>query len=366
MLRHSDVLAAAARLQGRIYHTPLCESLLLNQWLRGHRVVFKCENLQRTGAFKVRGALNAVSQLLEQRQCDPAGQASAPWVVAYSSGNHAAAVAWACSTVEPSLRCTVFMPENVSPLKAQATAAYGAKVVLLPTRQEAEQACAEAVVRDGAILIPPFDADAVIAGQGTAILEALQDLSGKEVWGRAGVTTHRNPTPLIRGNCDAIFVPVGGGGLVSGSYLAASGFEKPPLVFGAEPLQANDAAQSFRSGSIVKLTQQPITLADGTMTLALSERTFQYVKQLNDVIEISEMQLRYWTQWLTHLLKQTLEPTAALGMGAAHAWLKTQTEPRTVLVLLSGGNLAVAKHRQVWGCEYPDFLTQLPCLSLDI
>eukprot|EP00808_Paulinella_micropora_P002501 g72113.t1 len=346
-----DVLSAASRLQGHIYRTPLCESYLLNQMLgRGHRILFKCENLQRTGAFKVRGALNALLTALEARP------RSNPYVVAYSSGNHAQAVAWACATVQPSLRCTIFMPDNVSPLKAQATAAYGAEVQLLRTRQEAERACAEAVEKHHATLIPPFDSDAVIAGQGTVVLEALADFREKRIQARAGVAASRSPPNHTSETIHAVFVPVGGGGLVSGSYLASYSQPDPPLVFGAEPLQANDAALSFRSGNLVKLSEQPVTLADGTMTLSLSPRTFSYVKQLEDIIEVSENQIRYWTQWLTHLLKTTIEPTSALGMSAAATWLRMQHEPRTVLVLLSGGNMAVSKHRQIWGCKFQDYL----------
>lgn len=336
-LAHSDVLKAAARLakSGRLYRTPTFECPALNKMMGGNRIFFKCENLQRIGAFKSRGALNTILSLHERGEVPPR-------VVAYSSGNHAQAVSWACA--ESNIPCTIFMPDNVSPLKAAATASYGAEVVLSPTRPESE-ALAQKAVEEGAFLIPPFDHDDVITGQGTACLEALQDLESD------GVAV------------DAVIAPVGGGGLISGTYLAAQGFralntDEPPIVIGAEPKEGNDASRSFQSGMIHKLPCQPVTMADGAMTMSLSKRTFQYVQRLHSFHEVDEDNIRYWTQWLTHLLKMTIEPTSAMPVAAAHNYLTQhpQKGARNILCIISGGNIAHGMRQRVWESD------QLGCL----
>lgn len=312
---HDDVVRASARLEGLVRRTPLAQSATLDAML-GHRVRFKCECLQRVGAFKARGALNALLARAERGE-------RPEHVVAFSSGNHAQAVAWAAR--ERGIRATIVMPAGASEVKRLATAAYGAEVVLTPDRVTAEAESARRVA-DGATLIPPYDDDDVLAGQGTACLEALQD--GAEP--------------------DAIFAPCGGGGLLSGTYLAARG---RALVFGAEPQTANDAARSYREGRIVRFDRAPETVADGVQTLSLSERTFAHVRHSAGIYEISEDDIAYWTQWLTHLLKLTIEPTAALGMAAAHRWLRDRASRSTVLVILSGGNLSAATRARIWERE---------------
>ena len=185
--------------------------------------------------------------------------------------------------------------------------------------------------REGAFFVHPSDNDDVIAGQGTACLEALQD----------------GAKP------DAIFATCGGGGWLAGSFLAAQGIP----VFGAEPAIANDAARSLRDGKIFGFDATPMTVADGARTLHISERTFYYLKQLAGFYEIAERDIVYWTQWLQHLLKLSVEPTSAVAMAAAQAWLKNQTSKKRVLVLLSGSNLDAATQRHIWAENYLD---QLP------
>ncbi len=317
---HPSVIAEAhKRLAPYIHHTPLLSSQLLNEML-GHEVVFKVEAMQKIGAFKIRGALNTMLMLKEQGKLPQE-------VVAYSSGNHAQAVALAGKLL--GVKVHMLLPGNVSPIKKQATAAYGAHVIATQTRQEAEQKAAE-MQAAGMYLIPPYDHDGVIAGQGTACYEALQD----------------GAKP------DAIFAPCGGGGLMSGTWLAAQLLAPDAKTYAAEPLEANDAAQSYRQGSIVRFEEAPKTIADGVRTLAISERTFHYLKQLDGFYEISERDIVYWTQWLMHLLKVTVEPTSALGMAAACAWFKTQKQKRRALVILSGGNLAPETYRAVWEKDY--------------
>jgi len=327
-----DVAAAAARIAGRVMHTPVVASRTLDEMM-GHSLLFKCENLQRIGAFKARGALNTMLWLREQGRLPGS-------VVAFSSGNHAQAVAWAARDLGVS--ATIFMHEQSSAVKRAATEAYGARVVLRERRVDAEREAEEMGNEPGYALIPPYDHDQIICGQGTSALEALGD----------------HP------EAEAVFVPVGGGGLLSGTVIATKGSGPAPgkrgaprLVFGGEPLLANDAARSLREGRIVAFDDAPATIADGARTLCLSERTLVYAKQSDGIFEIEEEEMASWTQWLTHLLKLQIEPTGALGMAAAARWLGQQAPRRTVLVILSGGNADAATMRRVW---QTDHLTRSP------
>ena len=316
MLPIQAIIDAANRLRGHIHQTQVAESALLNRWL-GHRILFKMENQQRVGAFKARGALNTLAWLRESG-------GTLPHIVAYSSGNHAQAVSWAASKL--GFKATIFTPQDTSRVKASATRGYGAEVVFCQSRREAEQRAAEMAARPDHLLLPPYDHDQVIAGQGTACYEALQQT----------------------GEVDAVFAPCGGGGLLSGTLVAARSLSPKAKVIGAEPLAANDAVQSLRQGSIVRLAQSPMTLADGAATLAVSERTFGYLRQLDDLLEVDEEPMVYWTQWLQHLLKSQIEPTSAMAMAAAHDWLKGQQGPITLLVIISGGNIAPASMARIW------------------
>jgi threonine dehydratase len=244
-------------------------------------------------------------------------------VVAFSSGNHAQAVAWACAQL--GIRSTILMPRGTSDVKHRATVAYGAEVEITSNRKIAETRAAE-LAAAGAFLLPPYDHDDIICGQGTACLEALSD----------GVEP------------DAIFAPCGGGGLLSGTWLAASGVAPGAEVWGVEPETANDAARSYRDGTIRRFDAAPRTIADGVRTLALSERTFSYVRRTAGIVEIDEDAILAWTQWLTHLLKVTVEPTAALAMAGAARWLRARATPSVALVILSGGNLSKATRARIW------------------
>jgi threonine dehydratase len=326
-LKLEDIEKANNRIHKLIRNTPIFSSSLLNYYL-GHEIFFKAECMQKTGAFKARGACNAIAWLIENNQ-------KPKHVVANSSGNHAQAVAWAASQF--GVESTIFMPANASKIKAQATAAYGARVVLCESRAEADEKVRQASEEKGTYWIPPFNHEQVIAGQGTAVYEALQKL----------------------GEVDAVFAPCGGGGLLSGSLIAANGLCPKAEVIGAEPLNANDAAQSVKSGSIQRLQSSPDTIADGAMTLAVGNITFDYLKKLNDIIEIEETLIIYWTQWLTHLLKLQIEPTSALSMGAAQQWLKKQNSKKRVLIVLSGGNIDQETFLKIWGKNY---LTEVPGL----
>lgn len=324
----AGVNAASARISSRILRTPVVASRTLDEFL-GHSVLFKCENLQRVGAFKSRGALNTLLWMKEQG-CLPKR------AVAYSSGNHAQAVAWAAR--ELGIKADIYMPEVSSSVKRAATEAYGARVHLRASRAEMERETESAGAEPGCALVPPYDHDEIIHGQGTATAEALDD------------------HPEV----EAVFAPVGGGGLLSGTTLAVKGADGAPrLVFGGEPLLANDAARTLREGKLFRWSDPQPTMADGARTLSLSERTWAIVKQADGIFEIPEEEIAYWTQWLAHLLKLQIEPTGALGMAAAARWLAQQpARPRrTILVILSGGNADAATMRRVWE---KDHLAQPP------
>jgi len=320
------VPAAARRIAPFIHRTPIIESHLLNAWL-GHEIIFKVEGLQKVGAFKIRGALNALLAAKEENKLPKE-------IIAFSSGNHAQAVALAAKLL--GIKATIIMPKFVSKVKQQATRRYGANIILTDTRQETEALAAEKQ-QQGMWLLHPSDNDRVIAGQGTACLEALQD----------GV------------NPNAIFATCGGGGLLSGTYLAAQALAPKAKVFGGEPKMGNDAAESYRTGKIVTLPDTPMTIADGARTLHISERTFAYLQKLAGFYEIPERDIIYWTQWLSHLLKVSVEPTSAVAMAAAFEWLKTQKNKQRVLVILSGGNVDADTQRQIWE---KDYLGQIPAL----
>ncbi len=315
-LKLGDVEAALKRIRAMMHLTSIYSSMRLNQLL-GHEVYFKAECAQRVGAFKARGAANTLAWLKETN-------ALPKKVIAYSSGNHAQAVAWAARHF--GVAAEIFMPKDVSKVKLVATPNYGATVTLFETRQAAEEG-AQVAIKAGAARIPPYDHDQVISGQGTACLEAMDQISG---------------------DIDAVFVPCGGGGLLSGTWIAAKGRRPSIKVFGGEPLAANDAARSVREGHIIHLEKAPNTIADGVRTLAISDRTFRYLKQVDGIFEITEEEILDWSQWLCHLLKLHLEPTAALGMAAARAWLKKQDKQKKVLVILSGGNMDSATAKKVW------------------
>ena len=311
-----NIIAAKKRIDPYINETPILSSSLLNDWL-GHDLFFKCENFQKIGAFKARGGLNTVAWLVETGQ-------KPKKIVANSSGNHAQAVAYAAQQF--GIPATIFMPEYSSQVKIQATKGYGAEVVLSKTRDITDKLVREASMEKGTYWIPPFNHDQVICGQGTAAYEALSELE----------------------NIDAVFTPCGGGGLTSGTYIATKGLSPKTKVYGVEPLNANDAAESLRTGSIQRLPGIPNTLADGAMTMAVGDITFEYLKKLDGFYEVEEDKIVYWTQWLTHLLKCRLEPTCAMPMGAVVQWLKTQTNKKRVLVIVSGGNMDQATSLKIW------------------
>ncbi|BDX05474.1 serine/threonine dehydratase [Planctobacterium marinum] len=331
MLDHQAIIDAYTRIKDKVHQPPIMESTLLNEWL-GHRILFKPECLQKTGAFKFRGATNVLARLQQEN-------ALPERIVANSSGNHAQAIAYAAATFN--IPATIYTINSVSKVKAAATESYGAKVIKFETRVEADAAVKAAAEQKGTLWIPPFDHPDIIAGQGTACYEALHQVEDR---------------------VNAVFAPCGGGGLLSGTLLAAKGYCEDIQVIGAEPLNANDAARSLRSGKIESLDGPPVTLADGAATPAVGQHTFPLLQKTDAFYEVEENRIAYWTQWLQHLLKLHIEPTCAMTMEAVVNWLKESkpSQVQTCLVILSGGNIDQQKMAQVWR---EDHLHQSPTLN---
>ncbi len=304
-ISYADVAAAAATIEGVATHTPVLTSRYVDQSV-GARVYFKCENFQRVGAFKFRGAYNALSRLSDgQRRSG---------VVAFSSGNHAQAVALAARLL--GMPATIVMPSDAPPAKLAATRGYGAEVILYERMHEDREALAARLIAErGGTLIPPFDHAEVIAGQGTAAKELIEEV----------------------GALDYLLVCVGGGGLISGCALAAAALSPGCKVIGVEPEAGNDAQQSLRSGRIVRIPV-PQTIADGAQTPALGRLTFPIMQRLvADIVTVSDAQLREQMRLFATRMKIIVEPTGCLAAAAVMNRL-VPVQGKRVGVIVSGGN----------------------------
>ncbi len=309
MVSFEDVQQAAQRLKGIAHLTPVATSRTLDDRLSA-RLFLKCENLQRAGAFKFRGAYNAVSKL-------SAGE-RARGVLTYSSGNHAQAIALACRLL--GAQATIVMPENAPAAKRRATEGYGARIVAYDPAREKREEVAERLRREGdPVLIPPYDHADVIAGQGTAALELFE---------QAG--------PL-----DLLLVPCGGGGLLSGCALAARALAPGCRVVGVEPELADDATRSFRTG-VLQTVSNPPTIADGARTPSLGTLTFPLVRQnVDEMATVSDDELVRAMRFVWERMKLVVEPTGVLGLAAALSG-RLDVRGKRVGVILSGGNVDLA------------------------
>lgn len=302
------VFAAADRLVGIAHRTPVLTSTRLDAEL-DMRLFLKAEHLQRVGAFKFRGAYNAIS-----RHAGPAG------VVAFSSGNHAQAVAKSAQLL--GIPATIVMPTDAPASKLAATRGYGAQVVLYERRTEDRAAiAAEIASRTGALLLPPFDHPDVIAGQGTAALELIEQV----------------------GPLDAVIAPLGGGGLLAGTCLAVRATLPDALVFGSEPAAGDDGKQSLDAGRIVHIAV-PQTLADGAQTTALGELTFPIIqREVTDIVLVGDEELVAGMRSLAATCKAVVEPTGVLAYAAARI-LRDRLAGMRVGVILSGGNVDLDRY----------------------
>lgn len=307
----ADVDQAAARLDGVAHRTPVVTSRLLDERL-GASVFLKCENLQRMGAFKFRGAYNALAQLTPEQR--------AAGVVAFSSGNHAQAVALAGQLL--GIPATIVMPHDAPAAKVAATRGYGAEVIGYDRHvQDRANIAGQVAEERGAVLIPPYDHPDIIAGQGTAARELLAEV----------------------GDLDAIFVPLGGGGLLAGTALAVQAAAPDCRIFGVEPAAGDDGRQSLQTGSIVRI-EVPDTIADGAQTSSIGEHNFAIIRRaVTDILAVPDEALVAEMRVLATYTKLVVEPTGALGLAGLRS-VAADFAGRRVGVVLSGGNLDLARY----------------------
>jgi threonine dehydratase len=300
-----QIQAAKERLNGHASVTPVMTSRTLNQWI-GAEVYFKCENLQRIGAFKFRGAFNSISKLSKAERNRG--------VITYSSGNHAQAVALVGRML--GIRTTIVMPNNAPEIKRAATRDYGATIVEYDPENDSREAVAERLqAKNGFTMIPPFDHLDVIAGQGTAALEMFDHV----------------------GHLDTLLVPCGGGGLLSGSAVAAKNLDSGCRVIGIEPELADDATKSYYTKKLHRVKNPP-TIADGTRTPSLGKITFPLVLEYVDEMKtVSEAAIIKAVKFFFYRMKLVVEPSGALGLAAVLS-RAADTKGRTGIII-SGGNI---------------------------
>jgi threonine dehydratase len=302
------VLAAKERLKGYANVTPIMASETLNRMV-GAEIYFKCENFQKIGAFKFRGAFNSISQLSEQEK--------ARGIITYSSGNHAQAVALVGQMLN--IQTTIVMPDDAPVIKRAATEDYGADIVEYdPGEASREDIARELEANCGYTMIPPFDHREVIAGQGTAALEMFEEL----------------------GNLDMLLVPCGGGGLLSGSAISAKSMSPDCRTIGIEPELADDATKSFHTKQLHRVKNPP-TIADGTRTPSLGKITFPLVLEyVDDMKTVSEEAIIESVKFLFYRMKLVVEPSGALGLAALLS--RVVIPEKRVGIILSGGNIDVS------------------------
>lgn len=306
-----DVIQAAARLKGKAHRTPVLRSSTADRLL-GAQLFFKAESLQRTGSFKFRGAFNTLSQLGEEQR--------RRGVLTFSAGNHAQAVALAARLLD--IPAVVFMPEDASTSKMAATRHYGAQVVTYDRYTTDREALSRQFAQErGMTVVPPSEHPQVIAGQGTAALELLEEV------------------PKL----DYLFVAVGGGGLLAGSVLAAQAIAPQCALIGVEPEAGNDAQQSLRTGSIVKIAP-PQTIADGAKAERISPLVFGLIQhQVQEIVTVSDLHLLHALRFFAERMKIVVEPTGALAVaGARHGGVDIQG--KRVGIIISGGNVDMARY----------------------
>jgi threonine dehydratase/serine racemase len=307
----ADIRAAADRIRPFVHRTPVMTCATLDR-LAGRPVVFKCEHLQKTGAFKYRGATNAVLKL---------GAAAEKGVVTHSSGNHGQALALAAKV--RGVPAHIVMPASASEVKKQAVLGYGGIIHASgPSLADREAKTAEIAAQTGGSLVPPFDHPDVIAGQGTACLELLDDVP----------------------DLDAVIAPIGGGGLLSGWCITAKGINPAIRVFGAEPVQADAAAKSKAAGEMVRIPT-PTSIADGLLANHLGKFTWPIIRDgVETVFTVSEDQIRAAMRLVWERMKQCIEPSAAVGVAVILSdEFKAVANVHKVGVILCGGNVNLDK-----------------------
>jgi threonine dehydratase len=306
-----DVQDAAARIEGHAHQTPVLTSRTIDEEI-GAQLFFKCENLQRTGSFKFRGAFNTLSRFDDQQRKGG--------VVAFSSGNHAQGIALAAALLK--MPATIVMPNDAPAAKVAATQGYGATVVFYDRYTQDREAIGRALALEhGMTMIPPYDHPDVLAGQGTAAKELLEST----------------------GPLDALFVGLGGGGMLSGTTLSTRALAPDCLLYGVEPEAGDDGLQSLRKGEIVHI-DTPATLADGAQTQHLGRYTFPIIQAgVTDIVTVSDAELVAAMKFFAQRMKIVVEPTGCLGLAAVRK-MKEQLRGKRVGVIITGGNVDIERY----------------------
>lgn len=312
-LQYSDIEQAALRIKDAAHRTPVLTSRTADS-MTGARLFFKCENYQRMGAFKFRGAYNAIARFSDAQR--RAG------VLTYSSGNHAQAIALSASLA--GISSVIVMPHDAPALKVRATREYGGEVIFYDRYKESREEIGLRLAQErGMTLVPPYDHPDVICGQGTAAKELIEEA----------------------GQLDVLLVPLGGGGLLAGSALAASKLSPSCKVIGVEPEAGNDGQQSLRRGEIVDIPV-PGTIADGAMTTHLGKHNFAVIRRhVDDIVTVSDAQLVAAMKFCAERMKMVVEPTGCLGVAAA--LYGAYPAGGKVGILISGGNVDLARFAQL-------------------
>ena len=313
---YEDVAAAARRIEGHAHRTPVLRSPTADA-LGGAQFFFKCENYQRMGAFKFRGAFNSLARFTPDQK--KAG------VIAFSSGNHAQAIALAARLL--GIPAVILMPIDAPAAKLEATRGYGAEVITFDRYKVDREALTKQVAAErGMTLIPPFNHPDVIAGQGTAAKELIEEV----------------------GELDFLFAPLGGGGLLSGTLLAAKALSPNCKVYGVEPEAGNDGQQSLRKGEIVDIPV-PRTIADGAQTQHLGDTTFGVIRRdVTDILTATDDQLVQCMRFFAERMKMIVEPTGCLGFAGAR-FGGADIAGKRVGIIISGGNVDIARFAQLVG-----------------
>lgn len=311
---YDDVAAAARRLEGQAHRTPVLRSRTADE-RSGAQLFFKCENFQRMGAFKFRGAFNALAQFTPEQK--------RRGVLAFSSGNHAQAIALAARILQ--MPAAIVMPHDAPPTKVAATRGYGAEVIVYDRYKEDREAISRRVADErGMTLVPPFDHAHVIAGQGTAAKELIEEA----------------------GALDYLFTPLGGGGLLGGTALAAQALAPACKVIGVEPAAGDDGRQSLRAGERVRI-DVPRTIADGAQTQQLGVLTFDIIqRQVSDILVATDEQLVDAMRFYAERMKMIVEPTGCLSLAGAR---QLDLRGARVGILVSGGNIDLRRFAELVG-----------------
>ncbi|WP_342639937.1 threo-3-hydroxy-L-aspartate ammonia-lyase [Proteus faecis] len=308
---YKDVAEAHQRILPYLNKTPVLTSRTINA-LTGAQFYFKCENFQRMGAFKFRGAMNALSQFTAEQRKNG--------VVTFSSGNHAQAIALSAKLL--GIPATIIMPEDAPKAKMVATKGYGGRVITYNRYTEAREDIGQQLAqKEGLTLIPPYDNPHIIAGQGTAAKELFDEV----------------------GELDMLFVPLGGGGLLSGSLLSTNALSSNCKIFGVEPIAGNDGQQSLRKGEIIHI-DTPKTIADGAQTQHLGNYTFEIIRHyVSDILTATDEELISTMQFYAQRMKMIVEPTGCLSLAAA-CQFGDKLKGKKIGIIISGGNVDIAQY----------------------